>query len=191
MDEGAAFAELARLSRQKFDPKESARFLSELSSANDRTFVIVWFTLLDDALSAFLSRKMSHLSKVDRKLMLGPTGVLATFKSKILMAYAAGWLALDWYNDLDMIRKIRNACAHSASYIDFETECVVVACKAMSEAFAHEGISTRAEFSLRCLDMWQTMGDFKALFPMSLADGTVFPEPNWQVEPPSWLDKHE
>lgn len=178
MNEGEAFAELGRLTRQKFNPKESARFLSELSSANDRTFVIVWSALLDDALSAFLSRRMSHLSKNDRMLMLGPTGVLATFKSKILMAYAVGWLALDWYNDLYIIRKIINAFAHSASYIDFETKCVVAACKAMSEAFAHEGISTRAEFSSRCLNMWQTLGNFKALFPMSLADGTVFPEPN-------------
>jgi mannitol operon repressor len=103
-------------------------FIRTFRNESDRGAVLVASALLDEILETLLRGAMSnepHIKKRCIDPLFGPEAALATFASKMKIARAFGILA-DWmYEDLEIIRKIRNEFAHSHSSADFSNPNVV------------------------------------------------------------------
>src|SRR6185312_12884367 len=91
-------------------------FIKTFRDESDRGAVLVAAALLDEVLEKVLRETMSNEPHVKKKCvdpLFAPEAALATFASKMKIARAFGILA-DWmYEDLEIIRKIRNEFAHS------------------------------------------------------------------------------
>ncbi len=81
--------------------------------------------------AAFIEDKIGHLiesyladDKKIRERFLKNNGPLATFSSKLDLAFLLGLIPKNIFNDLHLLRKIRNEFAHSASLMTFESPSI-------------------------------------------------------------------
>jgi DNA-binding MltR family transcriptional regulator len=96
---------------------------------SDREAVIVGCAMVEKGLEAALLRAFVELSKTERQALFEGTGPLASFSAKIKIANAIGTIGDDARNDLDRIRDVRNAFAHSIlDHLDFDTLEIKQAC---------------------------------------------------------------
>jgi len=86
-------------------------FLRESSS---RTIIIIGASKIDDSLANIISKRLfQKLAKQnDQDELLEGDSPLATFNSRIKMAYRLGLIENTLYKVLDKVRKIRNIGAH-------------------------------------------------------------------------------
>ena len=84
--------------------------------------------LLASEIERFLElTTISYLSRTDEEtvdLLVDRDGPLASFCSKIRLAYALAIISPDERDDLEAVRQIRNAFAHTLRPISFKTEQV-------------------------------------------------------------------
>ena len=64
-----------------------------------------------------------------RSDMLGDRGPISTYADKILMAYALGFIDKETRKRINIIREIRNACAHSRMPITLEVDALIAPMK--------------------------------------------------------------
>jgi DNA-binding MltR family transcriptional regulator len=97
--------------------------LAELEKESDRGVALIGAAYLDEVLEQLLRAVL-----VDRKKhvddLLGCERPLASFSARISMAYCLGLLDQDFYDDLQLIRKIRNDFAHRHEPASFELPTV-------------------------------------------------------------------
>ncbi len=91
---------------------------------SDRGLVIILVSIIDDVLAAQLEGRMRDLSSRMRDRIFGFEGPLGTFSSRMKLAYALEVIDYETYQDLDTMRSMRNACAHSRRDISFENEAL-------------------------------------------------------------------
>jgi hypothetical protein len=90
--------------------------------------------------------------------LLGRSGPLATFSSRINLAFALQWIDEDTAHDLDVIRDIRNDFAHPLDHeLSFATQSISARCCNLRSSAAHlRGYSEAAKhnpnFSTRIFD---------------------------------------
>lgn len=97
-------------------------FLDETS--RDRTLALVAATYIEDGLrKAIEARFRDDLpTSAMSSLFEGPSGtLLGSFSARIKLADALGWVSSDIADDLNQVRLIRNAFAHTADKISFDT----------------------------------------------------------------------
>jgi hypothetical protein len=112
------------LSRLLPDEQQRINHIIQLSIHPDHTTAIASVACLEDALKTAIRLHLRpNLSPDDDKRLFEYSwnGMLSTLDSRIKMSYALGMLESDERDDLDAIRSIRNAFAHSGSIIDFST----------------------------------------------------------------------
>jgi hypothetical protein len=112
------------LSRLLPDEQERINHILQLSVHPDHTAAIAAVACLEGALKTAIKLHLRpDLSPDDDKRLFeySSNGMLSTLDSRIKMSYALGMLQSDERDDLDAIRSIRNAFAHSGSIIDFST----------------------------------------------------------------------
>lgn len=97
------------------DPKEGHTF-------NDRAIGLTVTALLEQFLEMAITSHFEIGEDEARKLFDDDVdGPLATLSRKIAMGYALGVYDSLMRSDLDCVRRIRNAFAHSKAHLDFET----------------------------------------------------------------------
>jgi DNA-binding MltR family transcriptional regulator len=96
---------------------EMSHLISVLNQESDRGLVLAGAAYIDDCLKALLKASLIEDTKVTDAL-LGTDGSLSTFASRMKLAYLLGLLEVDEYRDLELIRKMRNECAHSHQEVD-------------------------------------------------------------------------
>ena len=74
---------------------------------------------------------MRPLSKDDQEAIFGINGPLSSFSSKINLAYALSIFGPETRENLDKIRELRNACAHSKRNVSFATKEVADLARSM------------------------------------------------------------
>lgn len=74
--------------------------------------------MLDDALEVLLKAHMLDRAKIVDSI-IDLDRPLGTFSSRIKIAYLLGLLEESEFRDLELIRKIRNDCAHNRGDVDF------------------------------------------------------------------------
>jgi len=99
------------------------------ASPSDRATVVMFGSFLETHLERFLASKMrDSLNSDDRQRLFEGNGVLATFSSKILLAFAMKLMGPITRHDLDLIRHLRNGFAHSRMPFGFDAPEVRAVC---------------------------------------------------------------
>jgi len=85
-----------------------------LKNETDRAAALLGAAYIDNYL-ADMFRVRLHADSQGR--LFGRGGPLSSFASKIDLAYGLGWLSVDVWTDLHVIRKIRNDFAHNPDHM--------------------------------------------------------------------------
>ena len=99
-----------------------------MHSESDRGCILVGASVLEESLKDVLEITFSqdaHVVKHAVVPLFGSLGPLSTFSSKIKLAYSLGIIERWCFDDLEKIRKIRNAAAHEYSSKTFENQDVI------------------------------------------------------------------
>lgn len=100
---------------------------AEIMSESDRGAILIGTAYLDDSLHVLLDAVF-----VDDKVVLDllkDGGAFGTFHRRIHLAYGIGLITKKLYNDIEVIRGIRNELAHGYGRCSFETSEIVDKCK--------------------------------------------------------------
>lgn len=98
-------------------------FSNEVKSTSDRTCAIVAAAFLDNSIQNILLSFLTEGSKTQNDSLFSQNGPLANFSSKITLSYRLGLISKFEYDNLNLIRKIRNYFAHDLSVNSFECKC--------------------------------------------------------------------
>ena len=94
----------------------------EINSVSDRSCAIVCAAFLDDFLERLILSFLTTESSTQDRLLLENNGPLSTFSAKIILSYRLGLISKKEYENLTLIRKIRNAFAHDIKINSFDNE---------------------------------------------------------------------
>jgi len=123
--------QLRGLSRRSLDfPDAQARFM-KLRDETDQAIALVGAAMVDDALKRAITRTMRDLSKEELSRLFENTGPLATFASRIAVAYAIEVIRPKFRDDLERVRDIRNVFAHAVVDVTFVTPEVLEVCASL------------------------------------------------------------
>lgn len=92
-----------------------------INDESDRGAALFAVGLIDEYLKKTLSKKLIG-NKNHKKKLFDFNGALGSLSNKIDMALSLGLITKNVYDDLGVIRKIRNEFAHSFECIDFDTK---------------------------------------------------------------------
>lgn len=110
--------------RQEPELKELAEFLNEFNNESDRGAALNAAAVLDDWLQKILEAFFAD-NKSGRDLTSGFNAPLGTFSAKAAAAHALGLIQDNEYQEITLIRKIRNEFGHSWRGVNFESQKVV------------------------------------------------------------------
>lgn len=100
---------------------------------SDRAIVLISATVLDQGLEAALLTRFIPLDDGGERSIFSDDGApLGTFDAKIRLAHALGLYGDAVRSDLSLIRRIRNAFAHSRLEISFDTPEVQAVCRELT-----------------------------------------------------------
>jgi hypothetical protein len=100
---------------------------------NDRGVALTLGSVVETGLYRFIrSWIVPELDSTEENQLFGGDAPMGTLSSRIRVAYAFGLINQDIRDSLDIFREIRNAFAHSAALIWFETPQVDAACQRLS-----------------------------------------------------------
>lgn len=99
----------------------------DLVNESDRGVFIVAAAYIEDVLDEVLKQKIAEIkpSKGFVKNLFDLSGPLSSFSSKIAICYAFGLISKATYEDLSILRKLRNKAAHCHSEIDIDNQDTV------------------------------------------------------------------
>jgi hypothetical protein len=129
--------------------EEFLKFRSALSKETDRGCALFASSYLEKALSDLIYCALAFDKNIEKDLFSGTTP-LATFSSRIKIAYYLGKISKVEKRDLELIRKIRNEFAHSADPIDFETHKIKSQCSELSFSYHDKNHRGRGHFTAAC-----------------------------------------
>jgi hypothetical protein len=115
---------------QAKDLDNLSRFLGELQRESDRGLALVGASVIDDKLSAILKSFLVDC-KARSKLLDEPSGPLGTFSSRIDACLSMGLIEQFEYDEVTLIRKVRNAFAHGLHGTTFQTEPIPGLCSTL------------------------------------------------------------
>jgi len=107
--------------RRKLHLPETADFLRELSGESDRAAIILASSMLDDLLANAIAMAMPFdLLVEDMEEVFRQGGPLGSFSSRIEVASLFGVIERETFEQLSLLREMRNACAHTKHPITFQ-----------------------------------------------------------------------
>lgn len=107
---------------------EIIEFRTALSQETDRGCALMAASYLDQELRSLIYSNLAEDKDIEKQLFEG-NGALATFSSRIAMAYAMGLISPAVRRDLNLVRKIRNIFGHDAKPIDFTDPAIACRCR--------------------------------------------------------------
>ncbi|MDQ0463014.1 hypothetical protein QO010_000762 [Caulobacter ginsengisoli] len=148
------------------DAAEIPAMLNDLMSESDRSAIILISTTVEDAIESELIRRMPGVADetAPYSLIFGSDGPVSTFSNKIKMGLAMGILSPDVRRQVDIVREIRNACAHARYPTSFETPAIIEACKhllADMRVASEKEPTLRDYFIMKCMLITQYVVDGK------------------------------
>lgn len=101
---------------------ELTELFEALMDESDRGVVVILGSLLEDILLERIEREFVSLTKTQRKNLIRSGGLLSNFDDRINLAHALGLIDQDLVASLQVIKAMRNACAHSRLPLTFLTD---------------------------------------------------------------------
>ena len=93
-----------------------------LAEESDRSIILLAAAWIDEFLKYKFLNEFSKGNSKAREQLFSSNGPFATFSGKLNAAFCAGWIDADVYHDVQVIRKIRNDCAHNVNPISLNDE---------------------------------------------------------------------
>ncbi|WP_316674772.1 MltR family transcriptional regulator [uncultured Tolumonas sp.] len=110
--------------------EDLANFIQELQAETDRGLPLVGAALIDEKLHKTLESFFVD-SKSSKKLLTDPNAPLGTFSAKIEACYSLALIDQFEYQEIGLIRKIRNEFAHARHGLSFESEKIKGLCTSL------------------------------------------------------------
>lgn len=126
--------------------KEVVEFRCSLSQETDRGCALMAAAYLEYELEKLIKSNLVNDKKV-LKVLFSSNGYLATFSSKIDLAYMLGLISPDVRSDLHILRKIRNEFAHNPESFGFEKEEISHRCNELKLTGIPNGAEARLKFT--------------------------------------------
>ncbi|ANQ27548.1 hypothetical protein OTK59_12780 [Vibrio natriegens] len=120
-------------------------FRRTLTKESDRAAALMSAAYLDEQLKLLLAANLGDDPKVKARF-LGTGGVIDSFSARIDLAYLLGLIPHNIRYDLELIRRIRNDFAHTASQMNFETDSVKSRCYLFKTPIAVEHLDAHGRF---------------------------------------------
>jgi DNA-binding MltR family transcriptional regulator len=105
--------------------------LAETKLEGDRACALILAANIDNRLRDLLMAFFVEMSNNQKDALFKGNGALSTFSSVTRVAFASGLLSNDEFNDINIIRDIRNLFAHQEQGWSFSTEKVAQLCKSL------------------------------------------------------------
>jgi hypothetical protein len=115
---------LRDLSRAKLTTEEQSLLSGEFFSAPPISAAILGAVMVEHELDACLRRRFTRISDEDWGEMLEDNGPLRSLHSKIILGHALHIYGDATRDNLNILRSIRNAFAHSKKLINFDHELI-------------------------------------------------------------------
>ena len=109
-------------SREKITKASIEAHGASLENESDRGTVIMTAAMIEDTLVQALERRFSHLNRKEIDALFDFNGPMGTFSAKIKGAQAFGIIDRPTRDHIEMIREMRNACAHSQLALTFKDD---------------------------------------------------------------------
>jgi mannitol operon repressor len=120
---------------------EFSLVLKVSNSESDRGAVLVYAAMMDDLLRRSIEARLIDHKDVKR-LTDGFNAPVGTFASRNLLALGLGVVSEREYQEVELIRKIRNAFAHSID-MSFDAQAIAARCAKLSFAILEsDGVQT-------------------------------------------------
>ncbi len=97
--------------------------------SNDMAAALMFGSLLESTLQQLILTKLTASAREREDKLFGARAPLREFSAKIEIGYALGLYGPLTYSDLDVVRDVRNAFAHTRQPIDFNTLEVANVCR--------------------------------------------------------------
>lgn len=95
---------------QDLDPELVKKAVAVLRGESDRGAVLVAVAILDNVFADRLEQVFKHGNSIARERLMGRT--LNSFSSKVDLAFCLGIIPPQMYQDIQLLNKLRNKCAH-------------------------------------------------------------------------------
>lgn len=112
---------LRHLSTKQLAQDDYKGLIEEIQHTSDRTAAIVLASWVERTLEQFVLAALPRNDERTGKKLLERDGPLGSFYAKIHLGFALGLYEEATRDNLDIVRAVRNAFAHSAVQITFET----------------------------------------------------------------------
>jgi DNA-binding MltR family transcriptional regulator len=109
-----------------------------LANDSDRAAAIIAGTIIEVRMKAAILSAFRRSPKIEERLFQ-PSGPMGSFSTKIDMVYMLKLVSRAAYNDLIIIKYIRNAFAHRLDIRDFESQSISDRCRNLKLAETHIG----------------------------------------------------
>jgi DNA-binding MltR family transcriptional regulator len=110
-------------------------FRRSLANESERGIALTCAAYIEDRLRVLLERTFANAPKVTLRIF-GQTGPLATFSSKIDMAFLLGMATKNDHRGMHLIRKIRNSFAHYHKPMSFADPGLAAQCRELEKCIA-------------------------------------------------------
>lgn len=126
------------------DVKYFSLFLKEFQSETDRGAALVGAALIDERLDRILSGHFIDC-KQSKELLNGANAPLGTLSIKAKLSFSLGLITLLEFEEIEIIRKIRNLFAHKVHGFTFKNQKVSALCKSLKANYPEgKGINKNA-----------------------------------------------
>ena len=110
-------------------PKEMKAIAKEVQKSAPRSSILVGAGLLEHALTEMLQAQMrTPTTAEERQYQPGEGEILSTFSEKIWAAYFLRFIGPKTRQELNLIRLLRNECAHNMNPLTFESPGIKERC---------------------------------------------------------------
>ncbi len=90
-----------------------------IEAESDRGAIIITAAMIEDTLTQALRKKVAHLNSKEVSDLFDHSGPMGTFSAKIKNAQAMGIVDRTTRSHIEVIKEMRNACAHSQRPLTF------------------------------------------------------------------------
>ena len=141
---------LRDLMRQRPKTREEWQAVwKDTEAHSERGSAIVAASIVESSLKIAIAINFL-LSDKDFEKLLGVNAPLASFDAKILLGFSLGLYGKNTRNDLDVIRKMRNAFAHAMLSLSFQTPEILTLCQQLRYWDKHP-VSAKEALVLRAI----------------------------------------
>ena len=107
--------------------EDLGKFLNNFNKESDRGAVLLAASIIDEWLSEILCNFLKA-DNVTNELIFGFNAPLGTFSARTKMAYSLSLIEKNEYDEINIIRKIRNEFGHNWQGVDFESPKIKKEC---------------------------------------------------------------